>query len=325
MAIRDINPLITPEANEILGCYYKSCRAHPARDPARTTVRLLDSLMRLAQAHARLVFRNEVSVLDAVTVIRLMECSWGFGHLFQAEDVILKDLPLGPTDAQLFEVRSLFDLAEDCDDVGVSALRQPTQQSSQNSNREILRELSDDNRNSIPMSQKRQRIPENETIEIDSGHIEITSSTQNLASQQPINGRPTASAAKSAKWGAFVEEDNNCLSSPQHQQHIATNGRSIDGLSQEKECSVTQSAGSLIGRLSMQKNDKIRSSISQTALVPSAAQVSSSSNSRGSIGRLSLSKSKSDRSSQSATVGRSYISPLPSDVEVSFVYLKFMV
>lgn len=111
--IRDICPTVLPAANAILGAYFRACRADVNRDPARTTVRLLDSLMRLARAHARLMFRNVVTERDAVTVVRLMESSWGFGNLLQPLNVLRAPLPIGPSPDEVRELRERLGLPID--------------------------------------------------------------------------------------------------------------------------------------------------------------------------------------------------------------------
>lgn len=73
--IRKKNPILTKSANRILSAYYQMQRKSITRDKARTTVRLLDSMIRLAEAHAKLMFREEVLVMDAIMVVILIEAS----------------------------------------------------------------------------------------------------------------------------------------------------------------------------------------------------------------------------------------------------------
>lgn len=117
MAIRNVTPRMTTAASDLLGKYYVACRGHENRNPSRTTVRLLDSLSRLAQAHARLVFRPEVTAEDAVAVIRLMESTWGFGFLLQPENVLKRRPPLGPTAAEIQEVRALLGIENGAEEI----------------------------------------------------------------------------------------------------------------------------------------------------------------------------------------------------------------
>ncbi|KAK4766343.1 hypothetical protein SAY87_007985 [Trapa incisa] len=68
-------PVLTKEAERVISSYYQLQRRSASQNAARTTVRMLESLIRLAQAHARLMFRNEVTQLDAITAILCIESS----------------------------------------------------------------------------------------------------------------------------------------------------------------------------------------------------------------------------------------------------------
>ncbi|XP_062595563.1 DNA helicase MCM9-like, partial [Saccostrea cucullata] len=71
--IKTVDPQLTSDATRVLGQYYKAQRLADDRNAARTTMRLLQSMIRLSQAHARLMFRDEVTVEDAVVAVTLME------------------------------------------------------------------------------------------------------------------------------------------------------------------------------------------------------------------------------------------------------------
>ena len=66
-------PTLSEPAQRTLTAYYSLQRAAADRDAARSTIRMLEALVRLAQAHARLMFRSEVTIMDAVYAIVLME------------------------------------------------------------------------------------------------------------------------------------------------------------------------------------------------------------------------------------------------------------
>lgn len=108
-SICHIKPKMTKEASHIISTYYQKCREDHQRDYGRTTVRLLDSMNRLAEAHARLVFRDTVTVTDAVVVIRLMESTHGFGRIVKPYDVIKEEFPLGPSADDLKEICHALD------------------------------------------------------------------------------------------------------------------------------------------------------------------------------------------------------------------------
>ena len=65
---------ISPPAAKLLQVHYQNCRMKE-NSTIQVTVRLFESLIRLSQAHARLMFRDIVTLQDAVAVILLMECS----------------------------------------------------------------------------------------------------------------------------------------------------------------------------------------------------------------------------------------------------------
>ena len=68
------NPFVSDDAALLLERHFEKLRmAEGSTIPI--TVRFLESMIRLSQAHARLMYRHTVTVEDACAVIRIMECS----------------------------------------------------------------------------------------------------------------------------------------------------------------------------------------------------------------------------------------------------------
>lgn len=67
-------PVISHDAATLLERHYEKVRSAQSF-VIPVTVRFLESLIRLTQAHARLMYRNVATLEDAVAVLRVVECS----------------------------------------------------------------------------------------------------------------------------------------------------------------------------------------------------------------------------------------------------------
>nr|XP_004651298.1 DNA helicase MCM9 isoform X1 [Jaculus jaculus] len=94
--IRNLQPTLSDVGNQVLLRYYQMQRQSYSRNAARTTIRLLESLIRLAEAHARLMFRNTVTLEDAITVVSVMESSMQGGALLGGVNALHTSFPENP-------------------------------------------------------------------------------------------------------------------------------------------------------------------------------------------------------------------------------------
>ncbi|XP_070705310.1 DNA helicase MCM9 [Pempheris klunzingeri] len=94
--IKRLQPQVSDEANSILTRYYQLQRQSDGRNAARTTIRMLESLSRLAEAHARLMYRETVTIEDAVMAVSVMECSMQGGALLGNVNALLTSFPADP-------------------------------------------------------------------------------------------------------------------------------------------------------------------------------------------------------------------------------------
>ncbi|KAI9517200.1 DNA helicase mcm9 [Dissostichus eleginoides] len=102
--IKRLQPQMSEDANIILTRYYQLQRQSDGRNAARTTIRMLESLSRLAEAHAKLMFRETVTIEDAVMAVSVMECSMQGGALLGNVNALLTSFPDSPT--QQYQVQS---------------------------------------------------------------------------------------------------------------------------------------------------------------------------------------------------------------------------
>ena len=68
-------PTLSPPSQQLLTRYYQLQRRSGGMKQARINIRMLESLVRLTQAHARLMYRDECLLLDAVMAVMVMEHS----------------------------------------------------------------------------------------------------------------------------------------------------------------------------------------------------------------------------------------------------------
>jgi DNA helicase MCM9 len=89
-------PQMTRFSELILIRYYALQRRADGRNAARTTIRLLESLVRLAQSHARLCFRTVVLPQDSITAVYLLECSMNSSSLLGLKSIMHSSSPDDP-------------------------------------------------------------------------------------------------------------------------------------------------------------------------------------------------------------------------------------
>ncbi|XP_060046529.1 DNA helicase MCM9 isoform X2 [Erinaceus europaeus] len=94
--IRNLQPTLSDVGNQVLLRYYQMQRQSDSRNAARTTIRLLESLIRLAEAHARLMFRTTVTLEDAITAVSVMESSMQGGALLGGVNALHTSFPKNP-------------------------------------------------------------------------------------------------------------------------------------------------------------------------------------------------------------------------------------
>lgn len=74
----------------------------------------------MAQAHARLLFRDQVTAVDAITVVRLMESTYEMGRIVKPMDVIRAKLPLGPSPPEVQDILTKLPLEHPVEDIHVN-------------------------------------------------------------------------------------------------------------------------------------------------------------------------------------------------------------
>lgn len=119
--VRNIEPLLPSKPYEILAEYSRYCRSDQFRDVGRTSMRMNDSLIRLAISHAKLLCRKTVRMVDSVMAILLMESSMGFGRFFPPLNLVKAALPLEPSRVTILAILKRLGLDKWRDDIEENA------------------------------------------------------------------------------------------------------------------------------------------------------------------------------------------------------------
>jgi Mg-chelatase subunit ChlI len=101
-------PAIGRQAGLILKKYYRKQRQADSRVAARTTIRLLESLARLAQAHARLMSRHYVTKQDAIVAVIAVDASTHISPLLNIQSVLQSNFPEDPDESFQYEMESIL-------------------------------------------------------------------------------------------------------------------------------------------------------------------------------------------------------------------------
>ncbi|XP_001379759.3 DNA helicase MCM9 [Monodelphis domestica] len=110
--IRKLQPKLSDVSNQVLLRYYQMQRQSDCRNAARTTIRLLESLIRLAEAHARLMFRDTVTLVDAITVVSVMESSMQGGALLGGVNALHTSFPENPLEQYQMQCEMILEKLE---------------------------------------------------------------------------------------------------------------------------------------------------------------------------------------------------------------------
>ncbi|RKP17880.1 MCM-domain-containing protein, partial [Rozella allomycis CSF55] len=91
-AKNEFAPELTENASNIITAYYQLQRSQEDAASGRTTMRLLESMIRLTQAHAKLLFHEKAEIFDAVSVVLLFESAMHNGMIFGNTSFLIDSL-----------------------------------------------------------------------------------------------------------------------------------------------------------------------------------------------------------------------------------------